>query len=82
LNTLPRTRYNNGSFKWILLIIRCKEKSGKNNNRELDLWSLYLYVLKPPVTREKYQKRLEKFFDFLGVEGKIVEEKSKEFMIR
>jgi hypothetical protein len=54
----------------------------ENNNRELDLWSLYLYVLKPPVTREKYQKRLEKFFDFLGVEGKIVEEKSKEFMIR
>jgi hypothetical protein len=54
----------------------------ENNNRELDLWSRYLYALKSPVTREKYQKRLEKFFDFLGVEGKIVEEKSKEFMIR
>ena len=47
-----------------------KEKSGrKNNNQELDTWSLYLYAMKSPVTREKYQKRLEKFFDSLGLEG-------------
>ena len=47
---------------------------------EPDLWSLYLYALKSPVTREKYQKRLERFFDFLGLEGSTVEEKSKVFM--
>ena len=52
------------------------------NNKEHDLWSLYLYALKSPVTREKYQKRLEKFFDFLGLEGKTVEEKSKDFINR
>ena len=50
------------------------------NNREQDLWSLYLYALKSPVTREKYQKGLERFFDFLGLEGSTVEEKSKAFM--
>jgi hypothetical protein len=53
----------------------------ENNNRELDLWSRYLYALKSPVTREKYQKRLEKFFDFLGLDGKNVEEKSNCFLI-
>ncbi len=52
----------------------------KYNNVEPDLWSLYLYALKSPVTREKYQKRLERFFDFLGLEGSTVEEKSKVFM--
>ena len=50
------------------------------NNREPDLWSLYLFALKSPVTREKYQKRLERFFDFIGLEGTNVEEKSKVFM--
>lgn len=55
---------------------------GFNNNQESDTWSLYLYAMKSPVTREKYQKRLEKFFDFLGLEGKTVEEKSKDFINR
>ncbi len=41
---------------------------------------MYLYALKSPVTREKYQKRLEKFFDFLGLEGQTIEEKSKSFI--
>ncbi len=54
----------------------------ENNNERLNLWSLYLYALKSPVTREKYQKRLEKFFDFLGLEGTTVEEKSKDFINR
>ena len=35
--------------------------------------------MKSPVTREKYQKRLEKFFDFIGLKGATVEEKSKVF---
>ena len=36
--------------------------------------------MKSPVTRQKYQKRLEKFFDFLNIRGKTVEEKSKVFV--
>jgi len=34
------------------------------------------------VTRQKYQKRLEKFFDFIGMEGLTVEDKSKSFIKR
>ncbi len=50
------------------------------NDQELDPWSLYLYAMKSPVTREKYQKRLEKFFDFVNIEGITVEEKSNVFV--
>jgi hypothetical protein len=32
--------------------------------------------MKSPVTREKYQKRLEKFFDFMNIKGRTAEEKS------
>jgi hypothetical protein len=53
-----------------------------NNNKDQDTWSLYLYALKSPVTRQKYQKRLEKFFDFLGIEDSTVEEKGKRFIDR
>ena len=53
-----------------------------NKNIELDnnTWSLYLYALKSPMTREKYQRRLENFFDFLGLDGITIEEKSKSFL--
>ena len=53
-----------------------------NNNQEQDTWSLYLYALKSPVTRQKYQKRLEKFFDFLGLEGATIKDKCKSFLKR
>ena len=36
--------------------------------------------MKSPVTRDKYQKRLGKFFDFLGFEGTTIEVKSKVFV--
>ncbi len=36
--------------------------------------------MKSPVTKENYQKRLEKFFDSLGLEGSTIEEKSKKFV--
>jgi hypothetical protein len=38
--------------------------------------------MKSPATREKYQKRLEKFFDFLRMEGKTIEDKSISFVNR
>ncbi len=56
------------------------ETQNNNNQQDLDSWSLYVYAMKSPVTREKYQKRLEKFFDSLGLEGKTIEEKSKKFV--
>ena len=57
-------------------------ENNNQNNIDQDIWSLYLYALKSPVTREKYQKRLEKFFDFLGLDGVTAEEKSKDFINR
>ena len=48
-----------------------------NNNQGQDTWSLYLYALKSPVTREKYQKRLEKFSNSLEMEDSTVEDKGK-----
>ena len=47
---------------------------------DLDHWTLYLYAMKSPVTRDKYQKRLGKFFDFLRLEGNTIEDKSKVFV--
>jgi hypothetical protein len=46
------------------------------DNGEDDIWSLYIYALKSPISRQKYQKRLEKHFDFIKIEGKNIEEKS------
>lgn len=60
-------------------MIECNNNNGLRDN-ELDLWSLYLYALKSPVTREKYQKRLEKFFNFLGIDGHTIEEKGEKFV--
>ena len=34
------------------------------------------------MTKQKYKKRLEKFFDFLEMDGSTVEEKSKSFIKR
>ncbi len=39
-----------------------------------------LSVCSSPVTRDRYQRRLEKFFDFLGLEGATAEQKSKSFL--
>jgi hypothetical protein len=50
------------------------------NNVELNIWQLYLYSLKSSQTRKKYQGRLDKFYDFVGVEGKTTEEKSIKFV--
>ena len=47
---------------------------------EYDHWTLYLYSMKSPVTKDKYQKRLGKFFNFLGLEGANIEEKSRVFV--
>ena len=43
---------------------------------EQDPWTLYLYAMKSPVTREKYQRRLGQFFDFLGLSGESTQDKS------
>ncbi len=34
----------------------------------LDPWSLYIYAMKAPMTRDRYKTRLARFFDFIGLE--------------
>jgi hypothetical protein len=50
------------------------------NQEELSIWKLYLFALKSPMTREKDQRRIEKFFDFLKLEGNTTEDKSIQFV--
>jgi len=33
----------------------------------MELWSIFLYGMKAPMTREKYRGRLAKFFDFIDL---------------
>jgi integrase len=48
--------------------------------RELDPWTLYLYAMKSPATKEKYSMRLGKFLNFLNLEkGGTLEDKSRAF---
>jgi integrase len=56
------------------------ENQINNDSEGHNAWSLYLYAMKSPVTRQKYQKRLEKFFNFMGLEGSTIEEKSIAFV--
>jgi uncharacterized protein (DUF2132 family) len=44
-----------GAFKWVLTYKRSKERV-EVEQLQSDPWTLYLYAMKSPVTREKYQK--------------------------
>ena len=45
----------------------------------MDPWSMFLYGMKAPMTRDKYRGRLAKFFDFIGLTGETMEERAKTF---
>jgi hypothetical protein len=47
---------------------------GQESNSQLDPWSLYLYAMKSPITKRKYQKRLSCFFEYIGLTGTIEEQ--------
>ena len=48
--------------------------------RGLDPWTLYLYAMKSPATKEKYLMRLGRFLDFLNIqEGATLENKARAF---
>jgi hypothetical protein len=48
----------------------------------MDPWSIFLYGMKAPMTREKYRGRLAKFFDFIGLTEGTMEERAKTFTER
>jgi hypothetical protein len=48
----------------------------------MDPWSMFLYGMKAPMTREKYRGRLAKFFDFIGLTEGTMEERATAFTER
>jgi hypothetical protein len=50
-------------------------------SEELDPWSLFIYAMKAPMTKDRYKTRVAKFFDFIGLdkEGQKVEDKARIF---
>ena len=46
---------------------------------ELDPWTLFLNAMRAPMTRDRYRTRVAKFFDFIGISGKTVEQKARTF---
>ena len=53
-----------------------------NPNSDSDVWRLFLYAIKSPLTREKYQRRLLRFFDYAGIQGDSLQAKAASFSNR
>jgi hypothetical protein len=51
-------------------------------SEELDPWSLFIYAMKAPMTRNRYQTRLAKFLDFIGIAGTSLEDRARAFAER
>jgi len=47
-----------------------------------DPYSLFLYAMNSPVTRDRYTTRLNRFFSFIGIEGTNIEERCRVFVER
>ena len=41
---------------------------------------MFLHAMKSPVTKKKYSRRLEMFFDFIKIPGESLEEKCLTFV--
>jgi hypothetical protein len=51
------------------------------NQTTTDAWTMYLYSLKSPVSKQKYPQRLARFFAFAGLPQDIsIEQQSKLFV--
>jgi integrase len=52
----------------------------QNDNLRIDPYSLFLHAMKSPVTKKKYCRRLEMFFDFIKIPGENFEERCLTFI--
>jgi len=57
-----------------------KVEGSLHSELDSDLWRLFLYDMKSPITRDKYQRRLAKFFEFAAVEGLTLQDKTLSFV--
>ncbi len=62
--------------------MQTEEEQRASSSTMMDPWSIFLYGIKAPMTREKYRGRLAKFFDFVGLTGGTMEERAKAFTER
>jgi hypothetical protein len=46
----------------------------------IDPYSLFLHAMKSPVTKKKYSRRLEMFFDFIKIPGESLEDRCLTFV--
>lgn len=46
---------------------------------EIDPWKLFLNAMRSPVTRDRYSTRVAKFFDFIEIPGRTLEQKAVNF---
>ena len=58
------------------------EEEESSSSTMMDPWSIFLYGMKAPMTREKCRGRLAKFFDFVGLIEPTMEERAKAFTER
>jgi hypothetical protein len=47
-----------------------------------DVWRLFLYAMKSPITRDKCQRRLSSFFDYTNIQGASLQAKALSFTIK
>jgi hypothetical protein len=55
------------------------QKEEEEASSTMDPWSIFLYGIKAPITRQKCRGRLAKFFDFVGLIEGTMEERAKAF---
>lgn len=62
-------------------IKKVKIQTLEHEQSELDPWSLYIYAMKAPLTRDKYKSRLAKFLNYIGIEDSIkpLEDRARAF---
>ena len=62
-------------------IKKVKRETLEHEQSELDPWSLYIYAMKAPLTRDKYKSRLAKFLSYIGTEdsSKSLEDRARAF---
>jgi hypothetical protein len=57
-----------------------EQKARSLSELDSDIWRLFLYAMKSPITRDKYQRRLSKFFGFAEIQGVSLQEKALSFV--
>ena len=65
-------------------MVKIKELIEPSSSSSLssDPYSLFLYAMNSPVTRDRYSTRLNRFFSFIALEGRGIEERCRSFVER